>query len=143
MVAFVYCTQSFLQTVCCYCFSWQLQLQSAHQLHYVNSTVAETFSYSLALCNAPTVDSSAFSSLSIQHDQIIPPEHKSIGLPPFSTQDIERPHSNLYPWYRQLWGITERRWNVSLNFIGIIIEYKSNVSFFKGFRVLFVPNKLD
>uniref|UniRef100_A0A1B0BNG5 MD-2-related lipid-recognition domain-containing protein n=1 Tax=Glossina palpalis gambiensis TaxID=67801 RepID=A0A1B0BNG5_9MUSC len=44
---------------------------------------------------------SSLNSLSTQHDHIMPPEHKSTGLPPLKTQDIERPHSNFLPRYLQ------------------------------------------
>lgn len=66
--------------------------------------------YLLALWTAPCSGSlSGAKSRSMQQDHIIPPEQRSSGLPPPSTQDRERPHSNLRPLCRHVWGITERR----------------------------------
>lgn len=62
--------------------------------------------YLLAFCTVDTLFSSGSCccgvSLSTQHDHIIPPEHKSTGFPPLSTHEIDNPHSNLRPLYRQV-----------------------------------------
>lgn len=47
-------------------------------------------------------------SSSTQQDQIIPPEQRSIGLPPPRMQEMERPHSNFLPLYLHVCGITRR-----------------------------------
>lgn len=63
--------------------------------------------YLLAFCTRPTLVCSCCISLSTQHDQIMPPEHKSMGLPPASTHDMLRPHSKRTPLNLHVWGITE------------------------------------
>lgn len=62
----------------------------------------------LAFCTIPIAVESWCKSLSTQHDHIMPPEHESIGLPPASTHDILRPHSNRRPLYLHVCGITAK-----------------------------------
>lgn len=45
-------------------------------------------------------------SLDTQQLHIMPPLHKSTGLPPSSTHEMLRPQSNLLLLYQQVWGIT-------------------------------------
>jgi hypothetical protein len=64
---------------------------------------------SLAFCKRPTLGFwilFGISSSSTQQLQIIPPEQRSTGLPPPSTQLMLRPHSNFAPLYLQVCGIT-------------------------------------
>lgn len=45
-------------------------------------------------------------SSSTQHDQIIPPEHRSMGFPPPRMQEMDKPHSNFFPLNLHVCGIT-------------------------------------
>lgn len=66
----------------------------------------------LAFLMAPWLGSAAgCTSSSTQHDQIIPPEHKSMGLPPPRMHDMERPHSNFLPLNLHVCGITRKYTN--------------------------------
>lgn len=65
--------------------------------------------YLLAFCTNPIDDDSWCKSLSTQHDQIMPPEHESIGLPPAKTHEMLRPHSNRRPLYLHVCGITAKK----------------------------------
>lgn len=65
--------------------------------------------YSLVLLTGAACGlSSASRSLSTQHDQIMPPEQRSSGLPPPKTHEMDRPHSNLWPRKRHDCGITAK-----------------------------------
>lgn len=68
------------------------------------------FCYSLTLLRTPWSGGRAgvCRSLSTQQAHIMPPEQRSSGRPPFSTQLMLSPHSYLTPLYRQDWGITEK-----------------------------------
>lgn len=65
--------------------------------------------YSLAFWTSPRDVDSWCRSLSTQHDQIIPPEHESIGFPPAKTHDILSPHSKRRPLYLHVCGITAKK----------------------------------
>lgn len=90
-------------------------------------------------------------SLSTQQDQIMPPEHKSRGRPPFITQLMLKPHSYFTPLYLQDWGITRTSGNkadeaqlcnclikIVINLIPPLIYVAKRINFTEGILRVYV-----
>lgn len=75
--------------------------------------------YLLALLTAPSAELDSWCiSRSTQHDQIMPPEHRSSGFPPPSTHDMLRPHSKRRPLNLHVCGITAEKYTYNHHIYG-------------------------
>lgn len=93
----------------------RMQIRDCYKI--LSISIFRDIIHSLAFCTNPTDVDSWWRSLSTQHDQIIPPEQESIGLPPANTHEMLSPHSNLRPLYLHVCGITaeleeNRKYNI-------------------------------